>query len=271
MEGMPKKSAALPIPLVQRHAMRRRVAAPAKNGAKTAPLAAPVDSRARLQGAREPDKNALPKMLGAAHPRRLVPHTYGQADAAVAGVDALRAREERREERPRAQEPARDDVPPLRRHLARARRARPPARPPKKRDTRAAAYYLWPWGRRCSCARRGPAAAGPGAAAAVGREAAQAEERRGAPRVPRAFELAACKTLAEPKPNTHVHCYLRLRLNQVAPKASNAFDRCRHSSKTAMLHAVAAVHDLRHLSPKAPRYSNTSAAAALQKKTTRQP
>merc|ERR1711903_356991 len=61
-------------------------------------------------------------MLGAAHPGRLVPHPYGQADTALAGVDALRAREDR-EGRPRAQEPARDDVPPLRRNLARARRA----------------------------------------------------------------------------------------------------------------------------------------------------
>ena len=120
----------------------------------------------------------MPEMLGAAHPGRLVPRAHGQADAAVAGVDALRAREERREERPRAQEPARDDVPPLRRHLARARRAAPPARPPK-RDMRAAADDFVAVGAPLLPARaEAPAAACPGAAAAAGREAAQAEEAR---------------------------------------------------------------------------------------------
>ena len=82
--------------------MRRRVAAAAKNGAKTAPQPTTVDRRARLQSAREPDKNSMSEMLGASHPGRLVPLADGEENEAVASVDALRAREERREERPRA-------------------------------------------------------------------------------------------------------------------------------------------------------------------------
>ena len=70
-------------------------------------------------------------MLGAAHPGRLVPHTHGEENAAVTSVDALRAREDR-EGRPRAEKSARDDVPPLRRDLARARRAAAASTPTKK-------------------------------------------------------------------------------------------------------------------------------------------
>ena len=40
--------AALPVPLVQRDAMRRRLPTTAAHGTNTPPLAAPVDSRARL-------------------------------------------------------------------------------------------------------------------------------------------------------------------------------------------------------------------------------
>ena len=146
--------------------MRRRVAAAAKNGTKTAPQPTTVDRRARLQSAREPDKNAMPEMLGAAHPGRLVPHPYSQADAAVAGVDALRAREDR-QERPRAQEPARDDVPPVRRDLARARRGAA-----ARRRSATCARRPTTWGRRYP---RRSARRPPGAAASLD-AAAQTEE-----------------------------------------------------------------------------------------------